>query len=170
MESKTGWLDQTNKRIGDISTNLLSLELALRLLLDEWEKTRSGSNDSVNLYTIKEGELVPENYLTNRDSLGELIDKVNRLAEGHQLQDRLDGKIGKLRNGLAHGRLFSTDPNGPFCIMKFSKYPKNGMLQVEFLEWMTSEWLDQQTERTFNEIQKALRIGRFLGLKCFPED
>jgi len=170
MENKTGWLDQTNKRIGDIITNLLSLELALRLLLDEWETHQSGCNDSVNLYTIQVGERVPENFLTNRDSLGELIKKVNRLAEGRQLPDRLDGKIGKLRNGLAHGRLFSPDPNGPFRIVKFSTFPKNGMLQVDFSELLTPEWLDQQTERTFNEIQKALRIGRSLGLKCFPEE
>jgi hypothetical protein len=170
MESQTGWLEQSNKRIGDIITNLLSLELALRLLLDEWEKQRSGGNDSLNLFTIKVGEWVPENSLTNRESLSQLIEKVNKLAEGHQLQDRLDGKIGKLRNGLAHGRLFSPDPNGPFCIMKFSKYPKNGMRQVEFSERLTSEWLDQQTEHTFNEIQKALKIGRSLGLKSFPED
>jgi hypothetical protein len=158
------------KNIGSIVTNLQSLEFALRLFLDETQGYPNSPKDtSLNLTGLNVGEWVPENYFTNYDTLKQLIRKVNSELQKRGLSERIDESVVELRDAIAHGRVLSLHPDGPFRILKFSK-PIEHKTQVKVSVDMTSAWLSQQTKRTHDEIMKVVRIGQSLGLKCFPKD
>jgi hypothetical protein len=158
------------RNIGSIVTNLQSLEFALRLFLDETQGYSDSPKDiPVNLTGLNVGEWVPENYFTNYDTLRQLIRKVNSELQKRSLSERIDESLVELRDAIAHGRVLSLNPDGPFRIIKFSK-PIDHKTQVKISVDMTSEWLSQQTKRTHDEIMKVVRIGQSLGLKCFPKD
>jgi hypothetical protein len=158
------------RSIGSIVTNLQSLEIALRLFLDETQGYSDSLKDTrSNLTGLNVGEWVPENYITNYDTLGQLIRKANSELQRHGLSERIDESLVELRDAIAHGRVLSLRPDGPFHILKFSK-PKDGKTQVKISIEMTPEWLSQQTKRTHDEILKVVEVGQSLGLKCFPKD
>jgi hypothetical protein len=158
------------KKIGSIVSNLLSLEFALRLFLDETQGHSSGANDKhLNLTGLTVGEWVPENYFTNYDTLKQLIRKTNGELNKRGLSERIDESLVELRDAIAHGRVLSLSPEGPPHIVKFSR-PIEGKTQVEISVEMTSEWLSQQIKRTYDEILKVVKLGQSIGLSCFPKE
>jgi hypothetical protein len=155
--------------IGRILSNLLSLEFALRLFLYEFHKTDSNEQDqSFDLQSLFVGDWVTETPLTNYDTLGKLIEKVNNKLLERDYSEQIDPSVVGLRDALAHGRVLSLQPNGPFSVIKFSK-PLNGKVKVEVTVKMTPKWFKQQIEHTFVELKKVIRIAKDLGLTCFPD-
>jgi len=158
------------RNIGSIVINLQSLEFALRLFLDETQGHPGVANDkSMQLTELVVGEWVSENYFTNYDTLKQLIRKANVELQTRGLSERVDESLVELRDAIAHGRVLSLNPEGPFRILKFSK-PIDRKTQVKISVEMTPEWLSQQTKHTHDEILKVVRLAQTLGLECFPKD
>ena len=156
--------------IGKIIVNLQSLEFALRLFLDETQSHPGAAKDvTIDYMNLTVGEWVPENHLTNYDTLNQLIKKVNSELQSRGLSERIDESIVELRDAIAHGRVLANQPDGPYHILKFS-IPKNGKTKVTVSIEMTQDWFDHQIKRTLNELKKVVKIGQALGLKCFPID
>lgn len=86
--------------------------------------------------SLKEGDSVPENELTNYDHLRTLIDKYNARAPAHL---KVDPNIVKIRDALAHGRA-TTEGSFPMRLIKFSK-AVNGAVNVEYCQKLDSQWL-----------------------------
>ena len=154
--------------IGRIILNLLSLEITLRLFLDEAQQPSGPTQAmSLDLHNLAVGDWVPETPLTSYDTLGQLIKKANCELEKHGLPERVDDSVVALRDALAHGRVLGDRPEGPFRVFKFSK-PCRGMVRVEVSVEITQDWLDQQKKSTAAEAMKVVEAGRKLGLSCFP--
>ncbi len=156
--------------IGKIELNLRSLEFVLRLFLyniyDLHEEEKGTSIDFMEVFI---DEYVPENYLSNYDSLDKLINQVNAELKNRDLVEQIDDSIVILRDTFAHGRVVSNKPEGPYRIIKFSKVKKN-MVQVESVFDLTPEWISLQVNRTEREVQKIIKICHKLGLTIFPEE
>ncbi|MBI5353022.1 MAG: hypothetical protein HZB50_10320 [Chloroflexi bacterium] len=161
-------LSDTPANIGKIVENLQSLEFALRLVLDELQGIHNkGKGAQMDFMKLTVGEWVPETFFTNYDSLNQLIQKVNSEFLSHGLIERVDESLVELRDALAHGRVLALNPDGPYRMLKFSK-PKDDKVQVTISIDITSDWLTKQINRTAKELQKVVRLGQALGLKCFP--
>ena len=156
--------DQLPLAIGKIITNLQSLEFVLRLFLYE---SVGPQTPSLRLDQLSVGNTVPVNPLTSYDSLGDLVLKVNQRLQALGLPDHIDASLVDLRDSIAHGRLAALQPTGPFKLLKFSR-PKAGTVQVTAAVDLTPAWAAQQVKRTFEELNKVVRLARSLGLACFP--
>jgi hypothetical protein len=149
--------------IGKIIWNLHSLEYALRLFL--WESV--GPKDpAFHPDQLSVNDKVAVNPITNYDSLGDLIMKVNKYLETLGKSERIDRSVVDLRDAIAHGRVVSFHPTGPFRMLKFSK-PKSGYVSVTTVVELTPDWLADQVKRTYSEVAKVAFIGRSLGLPFF---
>lgn len=158
-------MDDIAGGIGRIMTNLLSLEFAIRLFLYELE----GPQDlSFDIDQTAVGTRVNETPLTNYDALGTLIKKLNILLSRRGLAARIDESLVELRDALAHGRLLSPQPQGPFRLHKFGK-PQNGLVLLTCSINISSEWIAMQIRRTSSEIRKTVILARSLGLASFPD-
>jgi hypothetical protein len=157
--------EQLSLGIGRIIVNLQSLEFALRLFLYE---SVGPKDPSLRPEQLSVGDTVPENPFTNYDKLGDLVRKVNKRLEARGVPDRIDGSLVDLRDSIAHGRAMALQPTGPFRLLKFSR-PKAGAVQVTTAVYLTPPWVAQQVKRTFEEVNKVIRLGRSLGLACFPQ-
>ena len=161
-------MNETFALVGAIVTHLQSLEFVLRRILYECAGLdRPGVHD--DLTRLKKGDRVALDPITNYDTLGEVIDKVNALLASRGLPERIDKSLVALRDAIAHGRALADHP-GPFTLIKFSKPPKpsHGKVTVEFTQVMTVEWLREQSVRTEREVREATEVARKMGLKCFP--
>ncbi len=156
--------DRVPSALGKLVTNLQSLEFALRALLHD---AVGPSHSSLRLEALSVGDAVPEDPITNYDSLGDLIRKVNELYQTHGKPERIDASLVDLRDAIAHGRVWTTHPSTPFTLLKFSK-PNAGFVTVTYAQQLTIDWLDSQIKRTRNEVNKAVTFARSLGLACFP--
>jgi hypothetical protein len=157
IPDKTGW----------IIVNLQALEFALRLFLHELNRIHNTANEpQFDFMNLSIGEWIPENYITNYDTLNQLIQKVNFELNSRGLSERIDDQLVELRDALAHGRVIACNPKGPYRILKFSK-PKNGKVKVTVLVEVTPDWLSQQIRRTSDELLKLIKLAQTLGLNCF---
>ena len=152
--------------VGKIVTNLQSIEFAMRLFLSE---SVGPVDTSLHLDRVKVGDTVTEGHLTNYDTLGVVIRKMNARLEELGAAERVDESIVATRDGLAHGRVFTTDPSVPHRLVKFDR-PKDGQVPVAMVLDLTEEWLRNEVARTGGELLKVVAIGRQLGLPCFPDD
>ena len=66
-------------------------------------------------------------------------------------------KILRIRGGIAHGRICSDDPQGPFKVFKFSR-PENGQVSVEIAIDMTKEWFKRSINLFHSEVQNIKKI------------
>lgn len=157
--------------LGKVLTNLLSLEVCLRLFLYDLQglkRPTGGSTPPQHDFTNPTlGAWVPLTPLTSYETLGKLIRKVNSSLEERGREDRIDPSLVDLRDALAHGRVLSLKPEGPMRLVKFSK-PCGDQVKVVASVELTQEWLKQQTQRTWSEIQKVVQLSRELGLAAFP--
>lgn len=151
------------EKMGRVTSNLLSLEFLLRLFLYDAVGPQS---QGAQMFDLPVGSSTPENPLTNYDTLGQLIEKVNEVLEKRNLPDRIDASLVQVRDGFAHGRVLSKFPNGPWRLVKFSK-PVKGTVKVETAFDLTDGWLTGQIKRTFAELEKVHCLGRSLGFTSF---
>lgn len=159
-------IDETRSKVGAIVANLQSLEFALRLVLAASEPH---AGVKLDLDRLRVGNRVPESPLTNYDTLGQVIEKVNRCFVARGVADKVDASVVEIRDALAHGRVFALRPDGPYRLVKFAK-PVNGAVEVASVAELTAARLDHEIERTGSELRKVVRVARSLGLACFPED
>lgn len=155
--------------IGVLHMNLLSLEFALRLFLYELQKLGNSSVIAPVDFTASAVDTwIPETPLTNYDTLGQLIGKVNDELEARNCPERIDMSLVTVRDALAHGRVLTDDPKNHFRLLKFSK-PTNGRVQVKVSIELTPDWLKAQVRQVHEEVQKIVRVSRSLSLSIFPE-
>lgn len=150
-------------KLGKLKANLLSLELRIRhfLLICDLSSEKS-TKYLLGASKWEIGQELNVDSFTNYDKLGELIDKYNEkiLSLGSSLEIGNKDALIKLRDALAHGRVFAYKGAPPLYLIKFNK-PKNGKTKVEFMSVMSWNWFNEQirlTKNEYNKVEKACRI------------
>lgn len=141
--------------LGTLFTNLQTLEFLLRLFL---YKRRSSPHISFvrgqNLTGLRVGKVLPENAVTDYDTLGKLIRRYNAIAARKVPSLKIAEDLVSLRDALAHGRVFVPKTGLPLQLLKFTR-PRNKRVKVEFAAALTLEWLVKQSTRVLAEIEKV---------------
>ncbi len=153
------------QEMGKLVGNLQSFEFLLRSCL----YSSVGPQDAtLNFDQLAVGDLVPENPLTNYDSLGDLIKKVNAQLEAAGRAERVDDSLVIVRDALAHGRVTALRPHGPFRLVKFLKPMKHKVIVAIAID-LSPQWLAEQINKTRQEAKKVYEVGHGLGLSAFPD-
>jgi hypothetical protein len=140
VEEHTQW-------VGAIVTNLQALETVLRFFL---VKLR---NEIVEFPKVGD-QTVKLTYLTRRTSLGKLIRTFNDALTDAEKNFKVDIGVVHIRDAIAHGRLVTTKEL-PFRLWKFGPR-KNGLVDIEFSEELTADWLKNTSRMIDGEKQKVL--------------
>jgi hypothetical protein len=121
--------------VGMLVTNLELLEFYARLHIAK------GAGLPAYLWTLKAGDLVAENPITNYDQLRVVLHRFVNLT-GRQLD--IDALV-ELRDHLAHGRVIphSSTEAFPLTLLKFGK-PEKGAMPVLARIQMDDAWFKQQ--------------------------
>ena len=149
--------EEYQRYLGLLKSNFFSLEFILRAFLYNQER-KNDANRVTPPVTIEDaeiGEFVPENSLTNYDSLGDLIDKYNQKASIISNDLIIDRTLVDIRDVLAHGRVFSPEPAFPYYLIKFDKPTKQGQVQVTHKIMMTYGWFKEQADRVAQAIMRV---------------
>lgn len=133
--------------LGELMGNFHSLECALRAVI-----FNNGNKAEVDLENLSEGDVVEENEFTDYSTLGQLIKKYNSIVDDSK--NKVDLEIIKLRDALAHGRVFSKNMRIPLKLLKFDK-PIDGQVKVVFAQNMTEKWLKEQINKVHKELMKV---------------
>jgi hypothetical protein len=158
---------ELHKGVGVLIANLKSLEFVLRLFLVEISKKNNPSKPfHYKIHDYEVGEEVNENPFTNYDSLNQVINKVNAILSIENINDKMDLSVVDIRDALAHGRISSINPEGPYRLLKFSK-PNGGKVKVTMSFDFTLEWVSEQVKKTYSEVMKLKEISNRLGLNIF---
>ncbi len=100
--------------IGKVVANLQALEFLLRAFLyAKGDPPHSAFPPGKAVDDLKVGDWAPENAMTCYDSLGDLIDRYNKIAPAAR---RVDPTIVELRDALAHGRVSAPAPGVRLCV------------------------------------------------------
>jgi len=158
--------DEMTTGMAKVTANLQALEFVLRLFLYE---SVGPKDPDLRFERLSAGDVVLETPLTNYDSLGEVIKKVNRRLEAIGRPERIDKSLVDVRDAFAHGRILADRPEGPFRLVKFCR-PSAGTVKVAESVDLTPDWLDLQWQRTCAEVRKVVELDRSLGLAAFPPD
>ena len=158
--------EQHPLNLGKLLVNFQSLEFALRAFLVNYEISLGVSSaQSVNLYDMNEGHVVPENAFTNYDNLAQLIKKYNNNPKIISASLTIDKTLVRIRDAIAHGRVAGLTPSPPFKLLKFDK-PKNKQVKVMFSILLTKKWFVEQMARVqsavfrVSEANARLQVGR----------
>ncbi len=149
--------DNYLRDLGKVIGNLQSLELMVRLFLHNVEFNRYGvPAPEVDLNKIEVGDIVPENYFSNYDSLGDLIKEYNNLLSSRkELELCVDETIVRLRDALAHGRVLGQQPEPPQQLYKFEKPSRSHQVRVEQIANLTESELKRYIHHSFEQIKKV---------------
>lgn len=148
--------------LGTLVTDLLTLEFLLRLFLYETRSRREISFvRGQNLSGLRVGKVLPENAVTDYDSLGELICRFNVTAPKQTAGAKIAEDLVNLRNALAHGRLFVHKTGLSLQLVKFTK-PHKRKVKVELAARLTLAWFAKQSACVRAEIEKV-RAARNSG-------
>jgi hypothetical protein len=153
--------DEHDSHLGKLLGNLQSLEFILRAYLQKYSIPTPIATTPIgtSFYTLPIGTELPENEITNYDSLGVLIDKFNNMAKSKGIA-QLDKKIVDIRDLLAHGRISSLTVDMQILhLIKFSR-PNNGTVKIIFNEVMTKEWFKENIRLVYNSI---IHVGENFG-------
>ncbi|MEK6937578.1 MAG: hypothetical protein AABX04_00900 [Nanoarchaeota archaeon] len=136
--------------LGKLWGNLSSLELTIRIYIARVEGIEE---QSPQLEKMKVGEVVNKHPLVwcgINNSFSEVIDYFNRLVT---ITKRIDKeKVLKLRNTLAHSRIFSLNKQSPFIMMGFVKSDKG--IIINYKQIMNQKWFDENIKWTGNEVER----------------
>ena len=99
-------------------------------------------------------------------SLGDLITKYNEDLKLAEQIHRVDVQAVKIRDALAHGRIFSQTESFPITLYKFSK-PKDGKAAVGYAETLTTDWFTQKNEMIRTQMNKVIACGKSRNYKSF---
>jgi hypothetical protein len=150
--------------LGKLMGNLQSLELCLRIFLAE--EARQDWR-----LPAPQTKSVPETFLTNWDSLSELVNKYNRkLTAAERRLYSVDSRIVETRNALAHGRLCAPDQAAfPLTLWRFGESNESGMVSVEQIVVLSNEWLDEWRTSTQDQIVRVLACAVTRGYKSLRD-
>ena len=126
--------DTRTKLLGEVLGNFQSLEFLLRLFLGKEEFFR------LPLRRVKPGDTLPECAFTDWDSLGQLIARVNSQFLKLGLPQRIDPSLVKVRDALAHGRVFMPADEDVVLLFKFGR-PRKGRVTVETKYVLTEDMM-----------------------------
>lgn len=150
-------LDKHAKGLGRIVADLQLLELSLRMFLLKINvKSRLP-----NYGKLKLGTEVDENPFTNYDQLSHLIKKFNKHAKPLNPKLCVDPtKVIKLRDAIAHGRVFRSERGGFFQLLKFGRADGSKKVKVTYSEEMNPEWYQKKINLVMNEWKKVEEVGK----------
>jgi hypothetical protein len=152
-------LEEHATHLGGLISNFQSLEFLLRAFLQKSPSASPlGIPHGVDIYSSPVGTDLPENELTNYDSLGQLIDKYNGKVEKLGLAP-IDKTLVEIRDALAHGRVSAALADDTLRLVKFSK-PANGRVRITFNAVLSSDWFTAQKKRVFEAMQSVHRNVR----------
>jgi hypothetical protein len=131
MES---YIDHYPAALGRLHSNLLSLEMLLRVFLVDRAPVELQLPRCINLLALKPGDRLPENPITDWSSLRQLITKYNALVET-ALQ--VSASLADIRDAFAHGRVLSADSDASDLHLIRFKKPSHGTVVVEAVDVLT---------------------------------
>ncbi len=148
-----------NENLVRLFTNMLSLELLLRLYL--FEKERGTDSHAFNIDSLKEGDVVPKNPITDPSfTLRPLIEKYNSYCNTNSGELCINPNLADIRNALTHGRVLALDPTfSKIQLFNFVK-EKDGPIRMSFAISMTKDWFTKQIKLFFDAIvnvQKSIK-------------
>ena len=151
------------KQVGEIVVNLQSIEFLLRRFL--FGVRREQANRRYEELAI--GDVVNENSITNYHTFGHLIKDYNTYVSKNNPDLKLPkNDLVKLRDALAHGRIYSVVPNGNCVLLKFSK-PVDGKTKITYCEKMGNAWYQTNGQLTFQALESVLKAGKVMGVPGF---
>ncbi len=113
----------------------------------------------------KQGDTqLPETYLTNFMSLGEVVKTYNAILSATEQIYAVDMEIVKVRDAVAHGRLASLSESFPLTLYKFGK-PSNKMVPIEYAEEFSQTWLKERCALIFAQIGKVRNCSKSRNYK-----
>jgi hypothetical protein len=143
--------------VGKVVLGLKSVELALRRYLNHLDTPGAETGATP---AISEGETLASNVLTNRDSLGVLIEKFNRsLAAAKQSELSLDITLAEVGEAVTTGRIWGSDTEPPVTVVRFSA-PSNGLVRCTAEILMDRAWLEAQKHRLHAAYANVEEAGR----------
>ena len=134
--------------IGGIVTNLLALETVLRYFLLKL------NGEEVRLPTVGDRE-AKITYLTRFASLSKLISEYHAALGETEKKYAVDTSVVPIRNAFAHGRLL-TSKEIPARLWKFGSHKLGQVVDIEFCEELTAEWLKKTTLLVDQQRQKVV--------------
>jgi hypothetical protein len=154
------WIDMNLEKyahqLGRLHGNLASLEFALRAYLyAHADLPHQPLPNGMVLTSLRVGDSIPENALTDYSTLAQLISRYNRSIPASHAKLSIDPNIVDLRDALAHGRVASSDSEDDFFLLKFSK-PSFGQTTITYSQQLSSAWLNQQIDRVRTELDKII--------------
>lgn len=149
--------------LGRLIGNYHALEAGIRAVLYKYNEA---TEPQVDLPSIREGDHVVVNSMTNYDSLRVLITKFNRICELEQVAIELDLALVDVRDNLAHGRVMGLRPGPPFHVTKFGKQA-NDRVQVECHQVMDEVWFEQRVAKSSRALTMVMEASRRLNLDVF---
>jgi len=153
--------------IGKIATNLLSLELMLRLLLRVGIRVLQGGQSSPDrrlllLVTRFRGDAFTTTTVSRCSS------EVQQKTGGTPTTDPDRQSVADLRDALAHGGSLHASQEGPFRAAEILEGP-GPRFGVTFAEDMTPDWFcATRSSAPCEDLMKAVEVGRALKLKVHP--
>lgn len=149
--------------LGELISNLLSLELAIRLFLLE----KNGHRSRLDYFSLKIGDIVDVDEFTNYDTLEKLIDKYNDYVKSYDPALIIDKSLVSTRNALAHGRIARSRPEGSSCLLKFDKPDDNGKVRVTHSEEMDTEWFNRNKRVALESLKKVVSAAKQTRMETF---
>jgi hypothetical protein len=134
--------------IGGIVTNLLALETVLRYFL------MKSKGEEVQFPNVGDREATIT-QLTRFVSLSKLIGEYHTTLSESEKQYKLDTSVVRIRDAFAHGRLL-TSTEIPARLWKFGSHKLGQVVDVEFCEELTAEWLKNTTLMVDQQRQKVV--------------
>jgi hypothetical protein len=122
------------------------------------------NGDDVEFPTNAPSPSMKLTYMTNFESLGNLIDIYNGKLTPAESQFSIDRSVVRIRDGIAHGRLTSLSAGFPVTLYKFGK-PKSGFAAVEFTKVLTETWLEASRIMIREQMDKVLACSKGRGYK-----
>jgi hypothetical protein len=140
------------QQLGRLFTNLIALDLALRIALYLQETPREKwAPRTFRLANLNVGDEIEESWLCRWAYLSEAVRAFNELQLAAD-RPQIDAGIVDPRNALAHGSIISEESAKPTVIIRFSR-ASQGKCRVTEKHVMTIEWLKAQTHRVFVAVQ-----------------
>jgi hypothetical protein len=143
--------------LGEIIGNLHALEMVLRVFLSE-------AHDENTELPKAGAKTVPETYLTNFLSLGQLIELYNDSLTSDERSYAIDTAVVDVRDAIAHGRLLSPTRGYPLTLYKFGK-PTNKVAPVERVDVISEGWVKEKRELVYQQVGKVAGCSKTRGYK-----
>jgi hypothetical protein len=154
--------------LGKLLANLHSLELTLRIFLAKANGQMEGEQNCT--FPEPGTKSVWESFLTNWDSLRQLIDKFNgTLSPAEFPKYRLDPSIVQARDAIAHGRLCAKVPEFPLTLWRFGKPNESGTVSVEQITELTSAWFREQGNSAYEQMRRVVSCAKARDYRLFPD-